>query len=52
MIYQINNILVETNFIIGKIIVKNEQNGNIPAEYEKDILKEPYVFEFLEQHIN
>lgn len=24
MIYQINNTLVETNFIIGKIIVENE----------------------------
>lgn len=39
MIYQINNILVETNFMIGKIIVENEQNGNIRAEYGKDVLK-------------
>ena len=39
MIYQINNTLVETNFMIGKIIVENEQNGNIRAEYGKDILK-------------
>lgn len=39
MIYQINNTLVETYFIIGKIIVENEQNGNIRAEYGKDILK-------------
>lgn len=38
MIYQINNTLVETNFMIGKIIVENEQNGNIRAEYGKDIL--------------
>ena len=37
--YQINNTLVETNFMIGKIIVENEQNGNIRAEYGKDILK-------------
>ena len=37
MIYQINNTLVETNFMIGKIIVENEQNGNIRAEYGKDI---------------
>ena len=39
MIYQINNTLVETNFMIGKVIVENEQNGNICAEYGKDILK-------------
>lgn len=38
MIYQINNTLVETNFMIGKIIVENEQNGNIRAEYGKEIL--------------
>ena len=39
MIYQINSTLVETNFMIGKIIVENEQTGNIRAEYGKDILK-------------
>ena len=38
MAYQINNTLVETNFMIGKIIVENEQNGNIRAEYGKEIL--------------
>ena len=38
MIYQINSTLVETNFMIGKVIVENEQNGNIRAEYGKDIL--------------
>lgn len=38
MVYQINNILVETNFMIGKVIVENEQNGNIRAEYGKEIL--------------
>ena len=36
--YQINNILVETYFSIGKVIVENEQNGNIRAEYGKEIL--------------
>ena len=63
--YQKNNTLVDNNFMIGKIIVENEQNGNIRAEYGKeilnklskkgqtinnptDILKEPYVFEFLD----
>ena len=39
MIYQINNTLVQTNFMIGKVIVENEQNGNIRAEYGKDTLK-------------
>ena len=38
MVYQINNTLVENNFMIGKIIVENEQNGNIRAEYGKEIL--------------
>ena len=38
MIYQINSTLVETNFMIGKVIVENEQNGNIRAEYGKDII--------------
>lgn len=38
MIYEINNTLVNTYFMIGKIIVENEQNGNIRAEYGKEIL--------------
>lgn len=38
MIYQINSTLVETNFMIGKVIVENEQKGNIRAEYGKEIL--------------
>lgn len=36
--YQVNNALVDTYFNIGKIIVENEQNGNIRAEYGKEIL--------------
>ena len=39
MIYQVNNILVETNFMIGKVIIENEQKGNIRAEYGKEILR-------------
>lgn len=39
MSYQINNTLVETCFSVGKVIVENEQNGSIRAEYGKDILK-------------
>lgn len=38
MIYQINDTLVNTYFNIGKTIVENEQNGNIRAEYGKEIL--------------
>ena len=38
MIYQINDTLVNTYFTIGKVIVENEQNGNIRAEYGKEIL--------------
>ncbi|MBQ3440865.1 DUF1016 family protein [Candidatus Saccharibacteria bacterium] len=38
IIYQINSTLIETNFMIGKIIVENEQNGNIYAEYGEEIL--------------
>lgn len=39
MSYQINNTLVNTYFLIGKIIVENEQNGNIRAEYGKEVLQ-------------
>lgn len=39
VIYQINNTLVNTYFLIGKVIVENEQNGNIRAEYGKELLK-------------
>ncbi len=38
MAYQINNTLVTTYFLIGKTIVENEQNGNIRAEYGKEIM--------------
>lgn len=38
MAYQINETLVSTYFNIGKTIVENEQNGNIRAEYGKEVL--------------
>jgi len=38
--YQINNTMLETYFLIGKLIIENEQNGNIKAEYGKQVLKE------------
>ena len=38
MSYQINNTLVNTYFNIGKIIIENEQNGKIRAEYGREVL--------------
>lgn len=38
MIYQINNTLVETNFMIGKIIVENEKEC-INSKWSKRELK-------------
>ena len=31
MVYQINDTLVNTYFLIGKVIVENEQKGNVRA---------------------
>lgn len=39
MTYQINDTLINTYFLIGKIVVENEQNGNIRAIYGKELLK-------------
>lgn len=39
MTYQINNTLVETCFMIGRIIVENVQHGKLRADYNKEILK-------------
>jgi len=36
--YQINDTMLDTHFNIGRIIVENEQNGNIRVEYGKEIL--------------
>lgn len=38
--YEVNNIMLLAYWNVGKIIVENEQNGNIKAEYGKQILKE------------
>ena len=38
MVYQINDTLVNTYFLIGKVIVENEQKGNVRAEYGKEII--------------
>jgi predicted nuclease of restriction endonuclease-like (RecB) superfamily len=42
----INEIMTKTYFEIGKRIVKEEQKGQI-IENPKDLIKEPYVLEFL-----
>jgi len=38
VVYQVNNILIDTYYNIGKIIIEREQNGNIYAEYGKEVL--------------
>lgn len=37
---EVNNTMLQAYWNVGKIIVENEQNGNIKAEYGKQILKE------------
>ena len=38
--YEINSTMLFTYWKIGRIIVENEQNGNIKAEYGKRVIKE------------
>lgn len=38
--YEINNTMVLAYLNVGRIIVENEQNGNIKAEYGKQIIKD------------
>lgn len=38
--YEVNNTMLLAYWNVGRIIVENEQNGNIKAEYGKRILKE------------
>ncbi len=38
--YEVNNTMLLAYWNVGRIIVENEQNGNIKAEYGKQILKE------------
>lgn len=38
--YEVNNAMLLAYQNVGRIIVENEQNGNIKAEYGKQILKE------------
>ena len=38
--YEVNNTMLLANWNVGRIIVENEQNGNIRAEYGKQVMKE------------
>ena len=38
--YEVNNTMLLAYWNVGKIIVENEQNGNIKAEYGKQVIKE------------
>lgn len=38
--YEVNNAMLLAYWNVGRIIVENEQNGNIKAEYGKQIMKE------------
>lgn len=38
--YEINNTMLMAYWNVGRIIVENEQNGNIKAEYGKQVMKE------------
>ena len=38
--YEVNNVMLYAYWNVGKIIVENEQNGNIKAEYGKQTMKE------------
>ena len=38
--YEVNNTMLYAYWNVGRIIVENEQNGNIKAEYGKQVLKE------------
>jgi len=38
--YEVNNTMLFAYWNVGRIIVENEQNGNIKAEYGKQVMKE------------
>ena len=38
--YEVNNTMLLAYWNVGRIIVENEQNGNIKAKYGKQVLKE------------
>ena len=40
VVYEVNNAMLSAYWNVGRIIVENEQNGNIKAEYGKQVIKE------------
>lgn len=38
--YEVNTAMINAYWNVGRIIVENEQNGNIKAEYGKQIIRE------------
>lgn len=38
--YEVNKTMLLAYWNVGRIIVENEQNGNIKAEYGKQVMKE------------
>ena len=38
--YEVNTTMLEAYWNVGRIIVENEQNGNIKAEYGKQVIRE------------
>lgn len=38
--YAVNNTMMNAYWNVGKIIVENEQNGNMKAEYGKQVMRE------------
>ena len=44
--YEVNNAMLLAYWNVGRIIVENEQNGNIKAEYGKQVLNVEFNLEF------
>ena len=40
VIYEVNNAMLVAYWSVGRMIVENEQNGNIKAEYGKQVMRE------------
>ncbi len=38
--YEVNNTMINAYWNVGRIIVENEQSGNIKAEYGKQVIRE------------
>lgn len=40
VIYEVNNAMLVAYWSVGRMIVENEQNGNIKAKYGKQVMRE------------